>query len=130
MSQDIKKYCQTCPECQKTAGKRFTPKARMMSLPIIETPSSHIAMDIVGTSWRGNKYALMIHDYAIRNHEAYALKTIDTEAIAEKLMELISRVVIPEEILSHQGSNFTSKLLAVTYGMLKIKEIRTTPYHP
>ena len=40
MSQDVKKYCQTCPKCQKTAGKRFTPKAQMMNLPIIEIPFS------------------------------------------------------------------------------------------
>uniref|UniRef100_A0A1X7TVH1 Reverse transcriptase domain-containing protein n=1 Tax=Amphimedon queenslandica TaxID=400682 RepID=A0A1X7TVH1_AMPQE len=42
----------------------------------------------------------------------------------------MSRVGLPDEILTDQGSNFTSRLLAEIYGMLRIKGIRTTPYHP
>ena len=29
-----------------------------------------------------------------------------------------------------QGSNFTSQLLAELYGLLHVRPIRTTPYHP
>ena len=37
---------------------------------------------------------------------------------------------IPNEILTDQGSNFTSKLLAELYRLLKIQGVRTSPYHP
>ena len=37
---------------------------------------------------------------------------------------------MPEEILTDQGTNFTSQLLAEVYKLLQIKPIRTTPYHP
>ena len=59
-----------------------------------------------------------------------ALKNIDAESVAVKLVELMSRVGIPEEILTDQGSNFMSQLLAETYRMLGVHPIRTSPYHP
>ena len=37
---------------------------------------------------------------------------------------------IPKEILTHQGSNFTSQLLAEVYRLLHVKALRTSPYHP
>ncbi len=37
---------------------------------------------------------------------------------------------MPAEILTDQGSNFTSQLLAELYRLLQIQSIRTSPYHP
>lgn len=38
---------------------------------------------------------------------------------------------MPKEILTdHEGTNFTSQLLAELYSMLHVCPIRTTPYHP
>ena len=45
-------------------------------------------------------------------------------------MKLFSRVGIPDEILTDQGTNFMSALLQGIYRLLHIKRIRTTPYHP
>ena len=45
-------------------------------------------------------------------------------------MKLFSRVGVPSEILTDQGSNFTSKLLSEVYNLLHIRLIRTSPYHP
>ena len=50
--------------------------------------------------------------------------------IPAKLGDLISTVGVPDGVLTDQGSNFTSKFLAEIYDMLKMKGIRTTPYHP
>ena len=52
------------------------------------------------------------------------------ERIAEEFIKLFARVGIPEEILTDQGSNFTSSLLAELYRMLHVHPIRTSPYHP
>ena len=43
---------------------------------------------------------------------------------------MFTRVGIPPEILTDQGSNFTSQLLAELYRLLHIRPIRTSPYHP
>ncbi|KAL5496902.1 hypothetical protein EMCRGX_G013275 [Ephydatia muelleri] len=78
----------------------------------------------------GHKYILVICDYATRYPEAVPLHSCEAERIAEELMKLFSRVGIPKEILTDQGSNFTSRLLAELYAMLQVRAIRTTPYHP
>ena len=75
-------------------------------------------MDIVGPlpqSRSGNHYILVVCDYATRYPEAVAIKSTDTGRIAEELIKLFARVWVPEEILTDQGSNFTSSLLAKLY---------------
>ena len=58
------------------------------------------------------------------------MKAVDAESVAKELVKMFSRVGIPGEILTDQGSNFTSQLLAEIYRLLHIRPIRTTPYHP
>ena len=76
---------------------------------MIGEPFAQIAMDIVGPlprSWAGHKYTLVVCDYATRYPEAVPMKTIDAERVAEELVKIYSRVGIPREILTDQGSNF------------------------
>ena len=129
---DAAEFCKTCPECQKTTpGKKtFAP---LIPLPIIEEPFQRIAMDLVGPlprSRSGNKYILVICDYATRYPEAIPLRSIDAGHIAEELIKVFARVGVPKEILTDQGSNFTSQLLAEVYRLLRIQPIKTSPYHP
>lgn len=44
--------------------------------------------------------------------------------------QLFSRVGIPHEVLTDQGTAFPSKTLKQVYSLLGIKGIRTTPYQP
>ena len=69
-------------------------------------------------------------DFATRYPEAIPLKKIDTRTVAEALCQVFSRLGIPEEMLSDQGSNFMSSVMAAVFDLLKIKHIRTSPYHP
>ena len=55
---------------------------------------------------------------------------LDAEHVAEEIIKIFARVGVPEEILTDQGSNFMSKLLAELYRLLHIHSIRTSPYHP
>ena len=129
---DVEQFCQSCVICQKSAS-RAVPVAPLMPLPIISDPFSRVAMDIVGPlprSKSGNKYILVLCDYATRYPEAVPLRSIDAEHVAEELIKIFARVGVPEEILTDQGSNFMSKLLSELYGLLHIHSIRTSPYHP
>jgi transposase InsO family protein len=99
----------------------------------MSVPFDRIAMDIVGPlpkSRKGNRYILVVCDYATRYPEAIPLRTIEAETIAEELMSLFSRVGIPREILTDQGSNFTSRLLQELYKLLHVNSVKTSPYHP
>ena len=73
---------------------------------------------------------LVICDYATRYPEAIPLRCTDAHRVAEELIVFFSRIGIPHEILSDQGSNFMYQLLKEIYRLLHIHPIRTTPYHP
>ena len=105
----------------------------MIPLPVIAEPFTRVAMDIVGPipkSKSGYKYILVVCDYATRYPVAVPLRSIDEKHVAEELIKLLARVGIPQEILTDQGSNFMSQLLAELYRLLHFHSIRTTPYHP
>ena len=90
-------------------------------------------MDNVGPlprSRTGNRYILVLCDYATCYPEAIPLRTIDAKHIAEQLIGVFARVGVPQEILTDQGSNFTSQLLAELYRLLHVQSIRMSPYHP
>ena len=83
----------------------------MIPLPVINEPFSRVAMDIVGPlprSRSGNRYVLVLCDYSTRYPEAIPPRTIDAETIALELVKIFSRVGIPQEVLTDQGSNFQS----------------------
>lgn len=90
-------------------------------------------MDIVGPLERssaGHRFILVISDYATRYPEAIPLRSITTPKIIQALIQLFSRFGIPGEILTDQGTNFTSRLMGQLNTQLGIKAVRTTPYHP
>lgn len=131
MMRDIKSYCSECSECQRIGGRKT--KVPLIPLPIIGEPFKRIAMDIVGLlprTKKGNRYILVVSDYATRYPEAIALRRVTADKVAEELVTLFSRHGIPEEILTDQGTNFTSSLLRELYRMIGVKAIRTSPYHP
>ena len=129
---DIEEFCKCCRECQKSNAHK-TPPAPLIPLPIITEPFRRIAMDIVGPlppSRSGNRFVLVICDYATRYPEAIPLRSTDAPHIAEELIRMFARVGVPQEILTDQGSNFTSQLLAELYRLLHVHPIRTSHYHP
>lgn len=130
---DTVQYCKACPQCQLTAPGRKSDRAPLISMPIIDTPFSRIAMDIVGPleqSKAGHKYILVVCDYATKYPEAFPLKKIKARQIVNCLIQLFSRVGIPKEIITDQGTNFTSKMLKEVYSLLGIQGVKTSPYHP
>ena len=128
---DVAEYCRRFPECQRTM-KGSQHKVPLIPLPVMQEPFERIAMDIVGPlsrSRRGKQYIFVVCDYATRYPEDMALRKVDAGSVAEQLIQLFSRVGIPREILSDQGTNFMSQLLRELYNLLNIRPIRTSPYH-
>ncbi|XP_056585423.1 uncharacterized protein LOC130406867 [Triplophysa dalaica] len=100
---------------------------------MVKVPFERIGMDLIGPlerSARGHRFALVIVDYATRYPEAVALRNISATSVADALFRVISRVGIPKEVLTDQGTAFMSRTLRELYGLLGIKTIRTSVYHP
>ena len=128
---DVSDYCKTCEVCQRSQVKRPA-RAQMVPMPLVQKPFQRIAMDLVGPlprSKNGNRFILTICDYATRYPEAIPLPSTETPRIVKELLKIFTRVGVPEEVLTDQGTNFMSGLLGEVYCLLQIKRIRTTPYH-
>ena len=64
-------------------------------------------MDVVGPldkSRAGHKYILVICDYATRYPEAFPLRNTKSRQVANSLIQLLTRVGIPREIITDQGN--------------------------
>ena len=58
------------------------------------------------------------------------MKRIDTETVAEALVDIYSRLSVPEETLSDQGTQFISDCMKEVCRLLGVTQFTTTPYHP
>ena len=125
---DTAQYCRTCAEFQKTSKRKGRP-APSFPYRSWRSPSNGHSGPLP-RSRSGKRYVLVVCDYATCYPEAVPLHSIDAEHTAEELVKLFSRVGVPKEILTDQGSNFNSQLLTEVYRLLKVKPIRTSPYHP
>ncbi len=130
--ENVRRGCAACRECQ-LVNPPATAKAPLRPLPLMEVPFERIGMDLIGPlerSARGYRFALVLVDYATRYPEAVPLRSISAKSMAEALFRIISRVGIPKEILTDQGTAFMSRTLKELYELLGIKSIRTSVYHP
>ena len=131
---DLTRFCKSCDVCQKTVNKGSVPKVPLQKMPLIDKPFKRVAIDLVGPisppSEEGHRYILTLVDFATRYPEAVPLKTIDTETVAEALVNIFSRLGVPEEILSDLGTQFVSDCMKEVTRFLSIKQITTTRYHP
>jgi len=129
---DVKETCASCPECQR-AKPPTTSLAPLQSLPVIGVPFQRVAMDVFGPLRRtknGNKYVLVLMDYATKWPEAFPLQNVESQTVVQCLLDLTSRFGVPQEILTDNGSNFTSKTMEQFYALVGLNPIHTSPYHP
>ena len=96
-------------------------------MPLIDTPFKRVAVDIVGLIGLAPPSEAV--DYATRYPEAVPLKKITIEAVAETLFDIYSRVGIPEEILTDQGTQFMFECMQEVSRLLTIKGLTSTQYH-
>ena len=131
---DVTRYCRSCVICQHTIPKGRVSVAPLQKMPIIGVPFQRVAMDLIGPiepmSTKKNRFILTVIDYATRYPEAVALPSVDAIHVAEALCKIYSRVGIPEEILSDQGAQFMSKVMAEVSRLLSVTHLTSTPYHP
>ena len=102
-------------------------------MPVIDEPFKKVASYLIGPifprSERGNRYILTAVDFATRYPEAIALPSIETTRVAEALVENYSRLGVPREVLSDQGTQLISDLMKEVNRLLSVKQMATTPYH-
>ena len=128
----VKAYVRTCQGCQ-LAAKQHKSRAPLQPLPCVGEPFQKVAFDLVGPLPRtssGHKYLLTTMCLYTKYPDAIPLKKVDNTSVLDAMMQIFSRYGMPSELLTDQGSVFTSKLTALMCKTFNITKIRTSPYHP
>ena len=133
MREDVEWWCRSCSVC---AGKNRprTHEANMHPITDPSRPFEKVGIDFLGPlpkTKNGNRYILVLSDYATRWPEAFATSDMKASTVARILVdEVICRNSSPSELLSDQGRDFLADIIKETYSYFKVKKINTTAYHP
>ncbi|KAF6202427.1 hypothetical protein GE061_004826 [Apolygus lucorum] len=131
MKEDVANYVQSCTSCsqRKHYGRTTAP------LGEFSEPTecfSQISADIVGPlpqTPRGHKYFLSIIDQFSRFVDFYPLPDHTAESVAKAFLQYFGRVGSPGQLLTDQGTEFSSELMSHFCSFFKVKKVRTTAYH-
>jgi hypothetical protein len=134
MKQEIENYVKHCETCQKN---KITQRKTKLQLQITDTPEvvwQKCSLDIIGPltqTSENNKYLLTFQDDLSKYTIAAPIQQQDAMTVARVFVkEIVLKFGIPQVILTDQGSNFLSELFTNVCKLLRIKRIKTSPYHP
>ena len=131
---EIKRYVASCDTCQRTTPKGKTPRVPLGKSSTVNVMFKKVAIDIVGPiepmSDTKKRYILVVIDYSTRYPEAVPLKDISAKSVVDALWEIWTRLGVPDQIVTDQGSQFTGHLMREINELLKIKHSMTAPFHP
>eukprot|EP00253_Pinus_taeda_P010361 PITA_10361 len=132
LHQDVRRYISQCDRCQRM-GKP-TPRDEMPLQPQVTfEPFEKWGMDFVGPINPPSKqksYIIVCTDYLTKWAETKAIKAATEEKVAEFLREnIFYKFGYPRELVTDQGSQFTSNLIEDLLAHHNIKHITSTPYH-
>ena len=133
MKDSVSNWCQKCQVCAK---KKYPSKKNRGTLRQyhVGSPLERVCIDILGPLPRtssGNKYILVVTDSFSKWADGYAMPNQEAITVATKLVEnFITKIGVPMQIHSDQGTQFQAQLFQEMCRLLDIKKSRTTAFHP
>ena len=134
MYADIRRYVDTCKECQAYKFGNQKRPGLYQPLPIPEKPFRDIAMDLIGPLKKtksGNKYILSIVCRLTKFAFAWPLANIKDETVMKIFQDqFLFKYGICERLLTDRGTNLCSEYSENLYRSYGIKHLTTTAGHP
>jgi len=132
MRKDIIKFISSCDRCQRSKTPRTAPVG-FGKAPVVNAAWETIALDLMGPYTKGHnqsQYLLVIVDVFTKWIELFIIRKAKTVTVCKKLWELCCRWGFPKNIISDNGSQFTSKKYVDWCKQFGISSVRIAPYHP
>jgi len=111
---DAKQYVRRCDSCQRIGRPTLSSEMPLQPQVLIE-PFEKWALDFIGPispPSKQKKYILVCTDYVTKWVEAKALPSAAENSVVQFLFEdIFTRFGVPREIVTDQGSQFTSNLM-------------------
>jgi hypothetical protein len=130
---DAAKYVRSCDSCQRIRRPMSAKKNSLHAQVMIE-PFEKWALHFVGPislMSRKKKYILVCTDYVTKCVEEKSLfRAIEKYVVEFIYEEILTRFIVPHEIVTDQGTQFTSKPMREIMEKCGIKHCKSSPYHP
>jgi hypothetical protein len=130
---DAKKYVANCDDCQRMGKPTAVDEMPLQAQVVIE-PFEKWALDFVGPinpMSRRKRYILVCTNYVTKWVEAKDLYSTNEQSIVDFLFEeIFTHFGVPREIVTDQGTQFTSNLVKAITEQYQIKHRKYSPYHP
>ena len=124
------KWCKPCAQYHRGAPPKQAELNPFPAGDVFET----LSLDITGPhprSRNGNEYILTVMDSFSKFAEAIPIRSHTATVVAQRLVDnVFSRYGVPIRILSDQGPEFESALMAELCRSYGIEKIRTSSYKP
>ena len=131
MYDDVRRYVQSCDECQKRGKNKRTEPLHPIK---VGQPFDRVGMDIVGPlpkTKNGNLYIVVATEYLTKWPEARAIPDAKASSVISFFYEdIICRHGCPKEILTDRGTHFVNEMLDSLCSKLGVKHRLSTAYHP
>ena len=105
----------------------------MVNFPVIDPPFKCVTVDIVGPidpcSDKRNRYILTMIDYATRYPIVVPLLSLETEHVADALVEMFSWGGIRDDLITDYGAQFTLEIMKEVSILVSLQQFTTMTYH-
>ena len=132
MDRDVEaavKMCSICASVDKTAVPRQAP---LHPVPLPDQAWDKVGLDFIGPmeAPRNQRYAVVLVDYFSKWVEVGFCSEPSSQAAIEFLEAIASREGYPREVVSDNGTHFTSFHFRSYLREAGVQHVRVTPYHP
>ena len=133
MASDIHQTVTDCRSCARVRGTLRRHQKKLTLFPAAG-PLEFVAMDLFGPlpkTAHGNKHILVITDRFTKMCRAIPLRTAQAPQVAQAFLDSwVYPYGVPDTLLTDNGPQFTAKFFESVCGLLGIRHVLTTAYHP
>ena len=131
MAADTIDYINSCETClkRKLTGETIAPLSPVKATKVL---MKKMAADICGPvreSRQGNKFILVLADYASRYAFTAAMPDQTAKTVAKHLRRIFMQVGAPETLITDRGTNFVSATVKSLCDAFQIKRTTTSAFH-
>ena len=133
MHREVLEYARSCNQCQLAQRPKKGYEEPHTQARLVTRPFEKWAIDFVGPlpeTPHHNKWILTAIDFSTGWPIAKAVPEATDEVVADFLFEIYCQYGAFRELLSDNGANLNSRMIAYYLGRVKVKHRTTTPYHP
>ena len=123
---DIKRTVQDCNTCQLNRSDPAKAPLHFWEFP--QKPWSHVHIDHAGLFL--GKFFFVLIDAHSKWLKVHIVNSLSSKVTIQKLQQIFATHGLPEQLVSDNGTAFTSHEFQLFMKQCGIHHIRTSPYHP